>query len=142
MNRKLRTTIPISRDLRIHKVPDYSDVVKRDSKEKQRQAKNFNQRDAARELPVLEPGEDVYLPDKDRNGTVVNETATRSYIVQTDEGAYRRNHRQIIPIPPPEEEVIPQSVLNQQRNRTEFEHKRHGRYVYTKDVLDMPKEWK
>ena len=74
MNIKLRTTIPISRDLRIPKVPDYSDVVKRDSKEKQRQAKNFNQRHAARELPVLEPGEDVYLPDKDRNGTVVNET--------------------------------------------------------------------
>ena len=70
-------------------------MVKRDSKEKQRQAKNFNQRHAARELPVLEPGEDVYLPDKDRNGTVVNETATRSYIVQTDEGAYRRNRRQI-----------------------------------------------
>ena len=112
MNRKLRTTIPISRDLRIPKVPDYSDVVKRDSKEKQRQAKNFNQRHTARELPVLEPGADVYLPDKDRNGTVVNETATRSYIVQTDEGAYRRNRRQIIPIPPPEEEVIPQSVLN------------------------------
>ena len=38
--------------------------------------------------------------------------ATRSYIVQTDEGAYRRNRRQIIPIPPPEEEVIPQSVFN------------------------------
>ena len=44
MSRKLRTTVPITRDLRKPKVPDFSAVAERDKEKKQKQAENFNSR--------------------------------------------------------------------------------------------------
>ena len=99
MNRKLRTTVPISRDQRLPTVPDYAEVTERDRVEKERQAKNYNQRHAAKELPVLLPGSAVYAPDRKSTRKIVNQTATRSYLVQTNEGTYRRNRRHLIETP-------------------------------------------
>ena len=79
MNRKLRTTVPISRDLRMATVPDYSAVAEEDMKEKQKQADNYNQRDAAKEVPTPLPGDTVYLTDRRREGTVLSETTPRSF---------------------------------------------------------------
>ena len=96
MNRKLRTTIPIIPDLRLSKVPDYSKVIERDRAEEQKQTENFNQRHAAKELPTLLPGDTVYVRDRERSGMVLNKTTTRSYLVQTEDGMYCRNHRQLV----------------------------------------------
>ena len=52
MCRKLRTTVPISRELRKPSVPNYRDIVERDMKEKQRQAKNYDTRHGARALSI------------------------------------------------------------------------------------------
>ena len=56
MCRKLRTTVPISRELRKPHVPNYSAITERDRREKRRQTQNFNSRHRATELPSLEPG--------------------------------------------------------------------------------------
>lgn len=99
MNRKLRTTIPISRHARKPDVPDYSTVQRRDEREKQRQTENFNSRHGVRDLSTLSPGDAVYLPDRESSGTVVSEAAPRSYVVQTPEGTVRRNRRHMVPLP-------------------------------------------
>ena len=74
MDRKLCTTVPISRDLRIPAVPDYSAVAENDRREKEKQAENFNARHAAKELPALLSGEVVYMAYRERAGTVLSET--------------------------------------------------------------------
>ena len=96
MNRKLRTTVPISRDLRVPAVPDYTAIAEKDKREKERQAKNFNARHAVRELPALLPGDEVCVRDREETGTIMSETTPRSYLVQTPEGTFRRNRRHVI----------------------------------------------
>ena len=49
----------------------------------------------ARELPVLSPGEYVWVTDREESGEVVEETATRSYTVQTPGEEFRRNRRHL-----------------------------------------------
>lgn len=41
----------------------------------------------------------MYVADRDREGTVLGEVTPRSYLVQTPEGTFRRNRRQIIQSP-------------------------------------------
>ena len=50
-------------------------------------------------LHPLLPGETVWLPEQGTNGTVLQETAPRSYTVQTSNGQYCRNRRHINPLP-------------------------------------------
>lgn len=83
MCRKLRTNVPISCELRKPHIPDISAVAERDRREEQRQTENFNSRHRATELPPLEPGDTVYLQDRETEGTVVEESAPRSYRVDT-----------------------------------------------------------
>ena len=49
----------------------------------------------ARELPVLSPGEYVWVTDQEESGEVVEETAMRSYTVQTPGGEFRKNRRHL-----------------------------------------------
>ena len=100
MSRKLRTKIPISRQARNPTFPDYATVKKRDERVKQRQAENFNSHCAARELTTLLPGDTVYVRDRQSTGTVVGDTAPRSYVVRTPEGTVRRNRRHVVQMPP------------------------------------------
>ena len=99
MCRKLRTTVPITRDLRKPKVPDHSVVKKLAKREKQRQTANFNTHHGARELPTLLPGDTVYVRDRDSAGIVLQETAPRSYDVQTPHGMVRRKHLHMVRSP-------------------------------------------
>ena len=86
MGRKLRTTVPVTRNQLIQKLPDRTLVRKRDEQEKQRQERSFNKRHRARELSELDPGDIVWVPDRDSEGTVRDQTNTRSYEVETDKG--------------------------------------------------------
>ena len=116
MNRKLRTTVPISRNLRMPTVPDYSAVAEKDRREKEKQAGNFNARHAAKELPTLLPGDTVYMTDRERAGTVLSETTPRSYLVQTPEGAFRRNRSQVIQMPQSDPEAEPHQSVSDSDN--------------------------
>ena len=79
MSRKLRTNVPMSVDQRKPKTVDLSKVIVADKQFKQRQKKNHDMHRRARELPVLSPGDSVWVSDRDEAGQVVEETATRSY---------------------------------------------------------------
>jgi len=100
MNRMLRTTIPTTRSQRLPRVPDQDAVRARDLKTKKRQKTNFDRHHGARELPQLEPGDTVWLPEKEAEATVQAEVAPQSFRVTTAEGAqYRRNRRDFIRLP-------------------------------------------
>ncbi len=52
-----------------------------------------------RTLPILQPGQSVWLPREESQGTVIRPAETqRSYIICTDEGLLRRNrtHMRVI----------------------------------------------
>ena len=96
MSRKLRTTIPVISDNLQPKLPNNSELRQKEEKMRQRQKKNFDSRHRAQILDTLLPGETVWLPDQRTEGTVVRDSAPRSYTVQTSKGQYRRNRRHII----------------------------------------------
>ena len=102
MGRKLRTTVPMTRELRKPAVPNLEEVAERDRREKQRQTDNFNAHHGARALSPLSPGDTVYLKDRASTGTVARETAPRSYEVQTPDGTVRRNRRHMVLTDPTE----------------------------------------
>ena len=109
MSCKLRTTVQISRELRVPTVPDYSTAAERDHKEKLRQAEDHNRHHAANELPTLEPGDVVFVRDRQETGIVQGTTAPRSYLVDTPRGTFRRNRCHVVPLPEPETESAPTS---------------------------------
>lgn len=52
-----------------------------------------------RDVPPLDPGTLVWMPDRESEGIVTEEIAPRSYTVETQEGTYRRNRRNLIETP-------------------------------------------
>ena len=95
MSRKLRTTVPMTEAQRKPKTPDSSVVALKDKRLKTRQKVNHDTHRGARQLPVLSPGEYVWVTDREESGEVVEETATRSYTVLTPGGEFRRNQRHL-----------------------------------------------
>ena len=95
MSRKLRTTLPLSREQRIPAVPDHALVASRDERAKNRQKKNFNARRGAKDLPELNSSDAVWIPDRESEGEVVELTSPRSYTVCTPGGLYRRNRAHV-----------------------------------------------
>ena len=67
---------------------------------REKQQDNFNNYHQARQLKPLQLGEQMYIPDNSTEGTVIEESSTHSYIVQTPGGTYRRNRRQLLALPP------------------------------------------
>ena len=76
-------------------------------------------------LKPLQKGDKVWLTDRKAKGIVLEKSATRSYIVQTDDqGTYRRNHEMIIPMPSDNrkvlrsnEQVTPKDTIAKQSHR-------------------------
>ena len=112
MSRKLRTTLPMTAEQRMPKTPDFSVVTTRDKKVKERQKKNFDAHRGARELPILSPGECVWVPDRQASGRVVEETSPRSYVVQTPDGEFRRNRRHLISTPEQDTETSTEESIS------------------------------
>lgn len=96
MNRKLRTTVPITREQRKPKVPDQQSLLAREEEIKRNQKKNFDSRHGVRDLPELEEGELVWIPDRQAEAVVQEEVATRSYNVSAPDGTVRRNRRNLV----------------------------------------------
>ena len=65
--------------------------------------KNFDNCHKARELQPLRPGDTVWIPENKSNGTVVEQSNTRSYTVRVQDGTIRRNRRDLIAMPDPQE---------------------------------------
>ena len=99
MGRKLRTTVPTTRGQLIPRVPDSTVVRERHQHQKQRQEKTFNCHHGARDLPELSPGDTVWVPDRRSEAIVQDEANPRSYEVETTDGTYRRNRRDLVQLP-------------------------------------------
>ena len=119
MSRKLRTTVPMTVSQRKPKTPDFSRVVARDKQLKQRQKVNHDAHHGVRELPALTPGESVWVTDREESGEVIEETATRSYTVETPGGQFRRNRRYL-------NRSSPSSETNTEPDNTASENENSG----------------
>ena len=95
MSRSLRTTLPVIREQRMPRVVDLTRLQEKDNHIKKRQKYNYDQSHRTKELPMLEPGDTVWIPDRESPGTVVEKTSLRSHIVETQDGSYRRNRQHL-----------------------------------------------
>ena len=104
MSRKLRTDVPSSRQARKPAVPDRELLITREKEIKRKQKSNFDRRHRARDLSPALQGDLVWIPGRNERGTVGDQVGPRSYRVGTPTGEFRRNRRDILPIP--REEVL------------------------------------
>ncbi|KAL0174321.1 hypothetical protein M9458_030289 [Cirrhinus mrigala] len=92
MGRALRTTIPQLPTVLNPRWPKIKGFRKSERRAKEKQRCRYDMRYRARPLPILEPGQRVWLPREESQGTVIRPAETpRSYVVHTDEGLLRRN---------------------------------------------------
>ena len=95
MCRRLRTTVPVVPEQLQPKMPDYGLLARREREMRMLQKPTFDQRHKAHRLDPLAPGDLVWIPQNQTEGTVVTEVARRSYQVTTPSGVLRRNHQQL-----------------------------------------------
>ena len=107
MQRRLRTSVPITSTQRQPSLVDQHVFKTRTENIQQRQQRNYNERHRARELPDLPPGTHVYIPDRLEEGQTATSPTTRSYIVTTPSGDFRRNRRHITPQPSSSDTPVP-----------------------------------
>ncbi|KAM7293268.1 uncharacterized protein ISCGN_026398 [Ixodes scapularis] len=72
-----------------------------DSRNKVRQARDFNRRHNARSLNPLKPGDSVWVTDASCQARVLSPAQRpRSYVVETPKGILQRNRRHLVPFSP------------------------------------------
>ena len=86
MSRNIRSLLPVSTEELSPKLPDTYIVRGKDRKVKKKQRYYYDQSYDVREEPVLHPGEQIWISDQQQSGQIVQEEATRSYRVRTEDG--------------------------------------------------------
>ena len=104
MCRRLRTTLPMAQEQRVPKHPDPTVLSNKNDQVKGRQKKNFDADHEVKMLPTLHPGDTVWILDRHTMGRVVKEIAPRSFVVETQEGNFRRNRRGLVLMPKDQDE--------------------------------------
>ena len=102
MNRRLRSNIPIIRDLLKPCISDLTIVKKVEKQGKNGMKENHDFRHSATDLPCLDPSGRVWLPDQMMYGKVIAQlesTTPRSYMIETPTNTIRRNRRHLNHIP-------------------------------------------
>ena len=92
--------MPVTRE----SLPNRGRVKEKDRQLKLRQERNYNEHHRAKDLSPLDPGNGVWVPDRNSEAEVVHQTSPRSYQVATPQGTYRRNRRAVRPLPVHERE--------------------------------------
>ena len=78
-------------------LPNSSKLQTRETQINKRQQQNYDQRHKATDVKPLQKGDSVWLSDRKSKGIVIENSAPRSYIVQTDNQAtYRRNRKMLL----------------------------------------------
>ena len=72
MGRKLRTTIPMITEQLLPSIPPKFLVKGKEVMIREQQQKNFNKHHRASPLKLLKSGDLVYIPDKERQGTIID----------------------------------------------------------------------
>lgn len=97
MGRRLQTRIPKTGNQLKPGWPSSVQVDQRDRANRQRQAKDFNRRHAARELRLLQPGEHVWVRDIKSPAVVLSlAQRPRSYVAETPKGVVQRNRSHLV----------------------------------------------
>ena len=122
MGRVLRSTVPTTRAQRDPKIPDLSEVRARDKWNKARQKRNHDTHRGARELPQLQPGDQVWVPQRQSEGEVQREVAPQSYTVESEGDTFRRNRRDLIRLPDSEPDEPVQSAHSNDSNNSNNSH--------------------
>lgn len=120
MGRKLRTTLPENPRNYYPKWPDLERVRQVEEQYRQNQKFNFDKARRARPLSQLNAGETVWVKGEGggTTGTVIDKTqqSDRSYIIETDNGAIRRNRRHLEPANMLKDEVFASDTFDQDNN--------------------------
>ena len=78
-------------------IKDRQLVEEKESSYRLNERRNFDKRHRAKELPILEPGDRVWIRDQVRYGLVTEKTEKpRSYLVTTERGTLRRNSSPLV----------------------------------------------
>lgn len=94
--RRLRTPVPAHPSLLQPSWPDLAAFTGQDQQSKQKQKAHFDTRHRAKLLPVLNPGDCVWVRDSNSKGTVRREAdTTQSYFVDIGGRIVRRNRRDL-----------------------------------------------
>ena len=99
MGRRLRIRLPVIPSTLQPGVQerDIQKAKEREDAHRKSQQRQFNNRHRARDLPLLLPGNKVWVRDQDRYGTVVQRSPQpRSYLVKTPKGTIRRNRTALV----------------------------------------------
>ena len=81
MGRKLRTSVPVEPKQLNPKVPNQSQLRQKEHQQREKQRLNFNKRHRAVISKPLKKGDNVWLPEMEKKGTVIKQKGTRSYLV-------------------------------------------------------------
>jgi transposase InsO family protein len=103
MGRRLRNKLPTLPETLLPVNIVRNRVLQRDEKKKKENKANFDKRNGARLLPVLNPGDTVLQKlDNEKSwtnpATVERMIRPHSYIIQTEGGRYRRNRKHLKPM--------------------------------------------
>ena len=99
MGRQLRTRLPTTDSKLQQGVPEHArqTVVIREDEQRNAQQQQFDLRHRAKDLPALQPGNNVWIRDMNRHGSVVKRSPQpRSYLVQMPKGIVRRNRAALV----------------------------------------------
>ncbi|UYV82631.1 hypothetical protein LAZ67_22000259 [Cordylochernes scorpioides] len=100
MNRKLRTTVPISPVQLQSRIPALENLEMREKNQRHKKKTHFDIHHRARELPHLDEGTRVWVKDLRVPGVVLEDAGSpRSYIVNSPKGILRRNRLHLLPNP-------------------------------------------
>ena len=99
-------------------IPDFATVKAKEEEQRRKQKKVFDSRHATRELDPLLPGEQVWIPDHNTSGSVVEPIAPRSYHVSIPTGLIRRNRSHLRRIPNESETVVHSQPTNVRDSET------------------------
>ena len=83
MGRTLHYTLSTTRKAGIPFTPDNKALVAREKQLREKRKDNFDHRHRVQELPVLTPGDMVWVPDRQEGGTIEDQVGPRSYQVET-----------------------------------------------------------
>lgn len=87
MGRKIRTSVPVIQSQLDQGWTDRDSLRRTEQNYKRKQKENYDRRHRARNMPLLQEGDHVWVKDILERGTVVSHTGMpRSYIVDTPRG--------------------------------------------------------
>ena len=140
--KKLRSALPLAPEKLTPRWPETEQLRKVELEYKHKQAKNYNWRLRASVLPVLKPGEKVWVTDRSAPAVIVQKSPEPgSYVVKTDQSLLRRNRRQLVetPTPAPKLEKQKRDDLPKCESSNNFTVTRSGRTVIPPKRLELQK---